>query len=155
MGNIMRTVKCVVASFMLIFTLATAGVAQDPGWPRQRIVNGNILITYQPQVDDWKNFTEIEGRMAISLTPAGGKEVVGVMEVKGHTEVDNENKMVLITNLTVNTHFPSLDPASATQMDQMVKSFLPPAYSISLQRLVACIPKKETTPGVQLKNDPR
>jgi hypothetical protein len=43
--------------------------------------------------------------------------------------------------LIVNTHFPSLDPATAAQMDQMVKTFLPPVYSISLQRLVA-FPKR-------------
>jgi hypothetical protein len=151
----MRTDKCVIASLVLILALATASGAQDPGWPRQRTENGNTLVMYQPQVDDWKNFTELEWRMAISLTPAGGKSAVGVMVLKGDTEVDNENKMVLISNLKiVNTNFPSLDPASAAQMDQLVKTFLPQAVSVSLHRLVACVPKKESVPGVQLNNDP-
>ena len=35
-------------------------------------------VVYQPQVDDWKNFRELDWRMAFSLTPAGGQEVVGV-----------------------------------------------------------------------------
>jgi hypothetical protein len=149
------TVKYAIVSMMLVLMLATAGAAQDPGWPRQRTVDGNVLVMYQPQVDDWKNFTELECRMAISLTPAGGKSVVGVMVLKGDTQVDNEEKMVLVTNLRIkNTNFPSLDPARAAQMDQMLRTFLPPVVSVSLQRLVAYIPKKESVPGVQLKNDP-
>jgi hypothetical protein len=61
----------------------------DPGWPREKYSNGTRLIIYQPQVDDWKNFQELSWRMAVSLTPKGGKEVVGVVEMKGHTDVDN------------------------------------------------------------------
>ena len=52
----------------------------DPGWPREKYSNGTRLIIYQPQVDDWKNFQELTWRMAVSLTPKGGKEVVGVVE---------------------------------------------------------------------------
>ena len=61
----------------------------DPGWPREKFSNGTRLIIYQPQVDDWKNFQDLSWRMAISLTPKGGKEVVGVVEMKGNTDVDN------------------------------------------------------------------
>src|SRR5207302_5998485 len=68
----------------------TAGSDQsaDPGWPREKHNNGARLIIYQPQVDDWKNFHELTWRMAVSLTPKGGKEVVGVVEMKGNTEVE-------------------------------------------------------------------
>ena len=31
--------------------------------------------------------------MAVSLTPKGGKEVVGVVEMKGNTDVDNVAKV--------------------------------------------------------------
>jgi hypothetical protein len=147
-----------VASLVLVLVSATASVAQgplDPGWPRQRIENGNKLIIFQPQVDDWKDFRELDWRMAIELTPSGGKPAVGVVVLKGETQVDNDNKMVLISNLKiVETHFPSLDPASAAQMDQLTRTFLPQTVEISLQRLVSCVPKKESVPGVQLKNDP-
>src|SRR5437867_9274007 len=61
----------------------------DPGWPRERYQDGTRLIIYQPQVDDWKDFQELTWRMAIWLTPKSGKEVVGVVEMKGHTDVDN------------------------------------------------------------------
>jgi len=151
----MKTIKVVIAFLVLILVSATASVAQDEGWPRVRQVNGNTLIIYQPQVDDWKNFTELDWRMAVSLTPAGGKAVVGVMVLKADTLVDNDNKMVVLNNIkVVNTNFPSLDPASAARMDQMARTFLPQSVSVSLQRLVASVPKKETVPGVQLQNNP-
>jgi hypothetical protein len=151
----MRTIKFMVVAMLLILASATGSVAQEPGWPRQRSENGNILITYQPQVDAWKDFRELDWRMAVSLTPAGGKPAVGVVELHGQTTVDDENKMVLIDNLKIRkTHFPSLDPATATQMDQLLIAFLPPTVTISLHQLVACTPKPESFPGVELKNNP-
>jgi hypothetical protein len=70
---------------------STTGSSQstDSGWPREKYSNGTRVIIYQPQVDDWKDFQDLTWRMAVSLTPKGGKEVVGVVEMKGHTDVDN------------------------------------------------------------------
>jgi hypothetical protein len=85
----------------------------DPGWPRERYQNGTRLLVYQPQVDDWKNFQELTWRMAISLTPKGGKTVLGVVEMKGTTDIDNVGKVAVITNPQVTgTYFPSLDQAT-------------------------------------------
>jgi len=77
--------------FEIAAAKSTTGSDQsgDPGWPRERYQDGTRLIIYQPQVDDWKDFQELTWRMAISLTPKSGKEVVGVVEMKGHTDVDN------------------------------------------------------------------
>ena len=147
-----------VASLALILALAITSVAQGPQdltWPRQRVENGNILVTYQPQVDDWINFTDLDWRMAIELTPTGGKQVVGAVELHAQTTVDMDNKMVLISNLKIKkTYFPSLDPATAAQMEQLLRTFLPPTVSITLHQLVAAVPKKESVFGVQLKSDP-
>jgi hypothetical protein len=93
--------------------------------------------------------------MAFTLTPMGGKQVVGVIVIEGHTDVDFDNKMVTISNLRVlSTNFPSLDPSTATQMDQLTRTFLPPYVSISLQRLVACVKKPNSVTGVAVNNDP-
>src|SRR5438093_32242 len=127
----------------------------DPGWPRERYQNGTRLIIYQPQVDDWKDFQQLTWRMAISLTPKSGKEVVGVVEMKGHTDVDNVAKVVVITNPEITgTYFPSLDPATKEKTEQLFKSFVPPTVSISLHRLIASVPVQQAPPGVQLNNDP-
>jgi hypothetical protein len=127
----------------------------DPGWPREKYSNGTRLIIYQPQVDDWKNFQELTWRMAVSLTPKSGKEAVGVVEMKGNTDVDNVSKVVVITNPQVTgTYFPSLDQATKEKVDQLFKTFVPPTISISLHRLIASVPKQEASAGVQLNNDP-
>ena len=149
----MKKVFGIVMAFILMSV--TASVAQQTGWPRQRTENGNMLITYQPQVDEWKDFRELDWRMAVSLTPAGGKPALGVAVLHGQTTVDHDNQMVLIANIKLKkTSFPSLDPATAVRMEQLLTRFLPPAVTITLQQFTAVVPKPASVPGVPLKNDP-
>jgi hypothetical protein len=137
------------------FSAAAPNQSGDPGWPREKYSNGTRLIIYQPQVDDWKDFQDLSWRMAISLTPKGGKTVVGVVEMKGNTDVDNVAKVAIITNPQVTgTYFPSLDKATAEKMEQLFKTFVPSTFSISLHSLIASTPKKEAPAGEQLNNDP-
>ena len=128
---------------------------EDPGWPREITNQGNTLLLYQPQVDDWKNFQELDWRMAFSLTPAGGQEVVGVAALHSNTDIDNDNKLVSLTNLkVVDTRFPALDAKNAAKMSQLVQTFLPPSVTISMYRLIASVPGNTLPSEVQLKNDP-
>jgi hypothetical protein len=60
-----------------ILSACSCAWAQDPGWPRKLVKPGGTVLIYQPQVDDWQNFTDIKWRQAFQLTPTGGKEVVG------------------------------------------------------------------------------
>ena len=138
-------------------TAAKAGSPQsgDSSWPREQFSNGTRLIIYQPQVDDWKNFQDLSWRMAISLTPKNAKTVLGVVEMKGNTNIDNVSKLVVITNPQVTgTYFPSLDQATKEKMDQLFKNFVPSTFEISLHNLIASTPKKETSAGAQLNNEP-
>jgi hypothetical protein len=136
-------------------TEAASNQSGDPGWPRERYQNGTRLIIYQPQVDDWKDFKELTWRMAVSITPKSGKEVLGVVEMKGNTDIDNVSKVVVITNPQVTqTYFPSLDQATKEKMEGLFKTLIPSTVSISLHRLIASTPKKEAPAGVQLNNDP-
>ncbi len=148
--------KKVIAASLLFFACLGTAFAQDPGWPRQITKPQGTLVYYQPQVDNWNNFQELDWREAITITPAGGKEIVGAVRMHGLTSVNSETQMVLISNLQVkNTYFPSLSPADAASMDQLVRTFVPQTVWISMQRLVACVPKPQTAPaGVQLNNDP-
>src|SRR6266480_3381560 len=159
--SLLRSVTAMAALLALpleiVSAKSTAASDQsgDPGWPREKYSNGTRLLIYQPQVDDWKNFQELTWRMAVSLTPKGGKEVVGVVGMKGNTDVDNVAKVVIITNPQVTgTYFPSLDQTAKEKMDQLFKTFVPPALSVSLHRLIASVPKQEAPAGVQLNNDP-
>src|SRR5215470_12484311 len=154
--------QCLLAIAMILalpleMTAATTGSAQTSAssWPREKYQNGTRLIIYQPQIDAWKNFQDLSWRMAISLTPKTGKTVIGVIEMKGTTSVDNVNKLVTITNPEITgTYFPSLDKATADQMEQSFKSFVPSTFQISLYHLIASTPKNEPPAGVQLNNDP-
>jgi hypothetical protein len=139
----------------LILATSTWVRAQDPGWPRQLVKPGGKVIVYQPQVDDWHEFKDITWRQAFQLTPAGGNEVVGAATFEGSTYVDTEKRMVLIFDLKIlNTYFPSQDPATTEQLDQLFRGFLPQTVNISLDRVLAYVPKPEAVKTVNLKNDP-
>jgi hypothetical protein len=152
-------VKCTILVSALLISVASACFAVDPGWPRSINKNGAKLIYYQPQVDEWKDQKELEARSAVSLTPAGGKQVIGVVSLNMQTQVNPEDHTVLLNKLQVTkTYFPDLDPTQAKQMDQLVRSFFSPTMTttISLDRLVAAVDKSKLPPpkAVNVKNDP-
>jgi hypothetical protein len=145
---------------MLILTLMLAFVsvsmAQDPGWPRQKTSSAGRLVYYQPQVDSWNNYRDVQFRMAFSLTPTGGKQVVGVVQIKSSTDINMDARTVLLSKPEVtDTHFPSLDASKTVEMDQLVRTFLPPDSSvvISLDRLIASVDKTQPTATVSVRND--
>lgn len=130
---------------------------QDPGWPRE-IVQGDATLTYyQPQIDDWKDFKELTGRIAISITPRGGKPQVGVITLQTHTDVDIDSRNVLLSSPQITgTAFPGADQATSQKLDQLVRKFLNPQASLtlSMDRLVASIDKKKAAPVAGIKSDP-
>src|SRR5438105_1267692 len=129
----------------------------DPGWPRQRTNEKGSLVYYQPQVDGWTNFKQLDFRMAFSLTPKGGKEIVGILELQAQTDVNVDDRSVLISNFKIKeVKLPGLDPAKTSQMDQAVRSFLPPDHTVvmALDRLVASVEKSQAPAAVSVQNDP-
>ncbi|HSZ35075.1 MAG TPA: hypothetical protein VK772_17280, partial [Puia sp.] len=144
--------------FLLLIISSFEVPAQDPGWPRQLTNNGSVLIIYTPQVADWVNYENIDFRMAFSLTPYQGKQVVGVVYINATTNVDTYNHMVSIFNMNITgVHFPGMDEATAATMGQTVRGFLDvtKTVNVSMERIVACTPKKQNaTQSVSVKNDP-
>ncbi len=143
---------------VLILCTASEIFAQDPGWPRKFTNNGSILVVYPPQVENWQGYKSLNFRMAFSLLPANqSKQVVGVVYVNAVTVVDTYNHMVAISGINITSvHFPSLDPSTATSMEQIVRSTLHGSRTInvSMERIVACTPKPQTTSSVTVQNDP-
>jgi hypothetical protein len=142
---------------IMLLALITVSFAQDPGWPRELSRPEGKLVYYQPNIDDWINFRTLHARIAVSLTPAGGKQAVGVVYLQAKTDVDSENHTVMLSDMKfTQTRFPSLDPAAASRMDQMVRTFLPPGMTttIALERLVASTEKAKPAPVVPVRNDP-
>jgi hypothetical protein len=81
-----RCTKIFLGLLALILSACSFAWAQDPGWPRKLVKPGGTVLIYQPQVDDWQDFTDIKWRQVFQLTPAGGKEVVGAASFEGTTE---------------------------------------------------------------------
>jgi hypothetical protein len=151
----MKNLKHGMATLAIIFSLMTSALGQDPGWPRRIVKPSGTLIAYQPQVDDWQNHQQITLRMAFSLTPTGGKKVVGVATMQGATWVDNDSHTVYINGAFIkDTYFPSLDSATSAQMAQLLNNFIPDEINISLERVVACLKRPESVPTVDLNNTP-
>ena len=151
-----RAAGLLVALLLLGGPAATTH-AQDPGWPREIVKDGARLVYYQPQVDDWKDFTDLDFRFAVSVTPKGGKTVLGVVQMHAKTDVDVHARTVLLHDLAVTgTHFPSLDAAAAEKMTQLARTFLAPdkTVTISLDRLAASVEKPAAPAGVQMDNAP-
>ncbi|APC14439.1 hypothetical protein BLL42_01305 [Pseudomonas frederiksbergensis] len=129
----------------------------DPGWPREVVRDGATLTYYQPQIDDWTDFKQLTGRMAINITPPGGKPQVGVVTLQTHTDVDIDSRNALLSNpQIVSTAFPGADQATSQKLDQLVREFLNPQASLTLSvdRLVASVESKKAPPVAEVKNDP-
>jgi hypothetical protein len=151
----MRRTKICLRVLALICAVCSCAWAQDPGWPRKLVKPAGTVLVYQPQVDDWQNFTDIKWRAAFQLTPNGGKQIVGAASFEATTEVNTDNHTVLLFNINVsNTYFPGQDPAVTPQFDQLFRSFVPLTLTASLDRLVAYVPKPQSVKTVALRNDP-
>src|SRR5882757_9618231 len=98
----MSTLKLPSRALTLVLVLSTihAGRAAtlDPGWPREIVRDDATLIYYQPQIDEWKDFKELTGRMAVSVTLRGGKPQIGVVTMQAHTDVDIDSRNARLSN---------------------------------------------------------
>jgi hypothetical protein len=148
-----------VVAVALIFCLVSASFAQDIGWPREKSTVDGTIIYYQPQLDEWKDYRQLEARMAVSIRPKRGQPTVGVVYLRARTDANLDTRNVVLSQLEItSTRFPSLDEPSAAAMDQLVKTFLSPnvTINISLDRLLAELEEKkqDSEPVVPVKNDP-
>ncbi|HMF90908.1 MAG TPA: hypothetical protein VKL40_09705 [Candidatus Angelobacter sp.] len=119
--------------------------------------DGAKLIYYQPQINEWKDYKKLSGRMAFALTPAGGKEVMGVASLEADTKVDKETRTAYINDLDVKSvRFPSLDPEASKPLADLFKKLVPnKGEPISVDRLLADLDKGKTeVRTVALDNNP-
>ena len=95
-------------------TPVAGDAAADPGWPREVNQGGAKLVYYQPQIDEWKEYRELTGDVAVSLTPAGGQPTLGVASLKASTMADLEKRTVVIRGIEItSSRFPAADKATA------------------------------------------
>jgi hypothetical protein len=138
-------------------SVTTSPTSRDIGWPRQVSKDGAVLVYYQPQVDEWKDYKEVLGRIAFSLTPKGGKQVLGVASLTAETIVDKDSRTVFFRDITATSvRFPSLDSASAKPMEDLFRQLVPTGGEpIAVDRLLADLDRgKVQAQAVPVKNDP-
>lgn len=152
-----------VIFFMLLYTLTAiaqkvdSSVVKDIGWPRQIVQDGATLVYYQPQLEEWKDYKRLTAKMAFSLTPANGKQTLGIADISAKTDVNKDNRTVYLHGISItDTRFPSLNESDAKAMEKLFKKIIPTkSQPISLDRVMADMQQKqEQSNGVALKNDP-
>jgi hypothetical protein len=130
---------------------------KDIGWPRQLSKDGVTLVYYQPQLDEWQDYRVVKCRMAFSLTPKGGKPILGVASLQANTLVDKESRTAFLRDITVTSaRFPSADAATADRMEKLFKSLVPKGgEAISVDRIMAMVERdKVPAPALPLNNAP-
>src|SRR5215469_10552628 len=138
---------------------SAAAATKDIGWPRQVSKNGSQLVYYQPQIDEWRDYKELFGRAAFSLTPSGRQQTMGVVSFRANTIVDKEARTAYIRDIEMlDARFPALDPQAVGQMTALLKSLMPTGgEAISMDRLIADMEKTKapaSARAVEVKNDP-
>jgi hypothetical protein len=155
--------RCLVlAAAAALFAISAPAFSQtpppmDPGWPREVAKDGAKLVYYQPQIDEWKDYKKLAMRMAFALTPAGGKEVLGVAELRAGTVADMEARTVVIKSIEVAaTRFPSLDDKTAKSMDALLRKLAPTTgMTVSVDRITSGLERSQVAAQpVAVKTDP-
>jgi hypothetical protein len=121
----------------------SASPTYNPSWPRVVDRDGNHIILYQPQIRTWQKYRELVADTAISITPQGGKQILGVISWKADTIANVSARTVYVHDIEVlSSRFPSLDPAQDTAMQQRVHQIYPTmTFTISLERMIASMEK--------------
>lgn len=123
---------------MVMVTVSAVAVEQNRDWPREQVSNGNVLVMQQPQIDDWKTHSELYWRMAFTLTTPGDQQAPGVVSLRGDTNVDDQSRMVLVSNIKViSINFTNLNPGQTSEMSALLMTFIPKTMVIPLDQIEA------------------
>ncbi len=133
--------------------------AAELGWPREYDHDEGQVVVYQPQLDEWKDYTTLTARAAASVQFKGSDEFLyGAVYFKATTEVDKEKDEVLLDNITITkTHFPDIDDEIAAKAGDLVTKAISVRGStiMSLDRLVADLEAgKQNISEVNVNLDP-
>ena len=121
-----------------------SAASSDPGWPREVKKDGARLVYYQPQIDEWKDYRELTGDMAVSLTPAGESQLWAWLH--SHADhADLEKRTVVIRSIESPARA-SLQPTRPRPSARaLLRQLFPTAgMTISLDRVLAGLQRSKT-----------
>ncbi len=111
------------------------------GWPREYKHEEGEVVVYQPQLDEWIDYTTLTAKSAVSVQFKGSDEFqYGAIYLKATTEVDKERDEVLLDEFAITKmHFPDIDEEIAAKAGDLVSKALPVEGSMvmALDRLVS------------------
>jgi hypothetical protein len=117
------------AAILVATLLCGPSQAQDQvSFPREVVSDVGTVVIHTPQIDTWKEFESIEGRVAVAVTPAGEEEpIFGVAEFTADSDPNLELRVVAIENTKITvTSFPVEDDARREQLDGIVRTTIEP-----------------------------
>ena len=130
-----------------------------PSWPRTFTTDGGATLTlFQPQITDWKDFTELEALIATEFKEkADAKPIYGVIGVSGKTVADDDSDDVVITDVkATQVDFSTLGRKELTDLALEVGKIMPTGpITVSQERLTASLADYKRLADVQgIKSDP-
>ncbi len=146
----------------VIFITGVPAQAEGPitGWPRSYEDGGNKVIVHQPQLDDWENYSELNGKAAVAVELKGeGKEYYGAVTLQAVTETDFDTRIVLLKNIKVtDMTFPNIEGQLSEKCQRAVIRALPlgnQSMTISLDRILAGLERTaQQVKAVDINLDP-
>jgi hypothetical protein len=113
----------------------------DPGWPRMFKKDNLQLTVYQPQVDTWKDYSQLHYRCAVSVKGVFKEERFGIAEIDATTVVDQAERVVAITPTKRELRFPDTPDAEQEILRQAVEKIHPfgRVITVSLDRVLAYV----------------
>ena len=118
-----------------------APLPTDPGWPREFAAENKKLTIYQPQIDEWKDYTTIHFRCAIEVEGVLKESKFGVAEIEARTMVDQTTRVVKLFATKRDLRFTGASPEEEKSLRDAVDAIRPPnqLIAVSLDRVLACL----------------
>jgi hypothetical protein len=136
-----------------------AAGALDNGWPRLYSADGNEILVQLPQIDEWKDYSTLVGRVAVTVKLKGTEEMVsGVVELRGATATNHEERLVTLYRPEILAiRFPGATPETAKPLEDAVRSIplVNDHIEIALDRVLAYVERSQLHgQGAQLNLEP-
>jgi hypothetical protein len=158
MRNMLRAAIVAAALVCLPFAAGIAQTVPAPLWPHTVTSNGATVTVYQPQAISWPDQKRLTARAALAIVrPGSTQPIVGTIEVAFDTKVDTANRTVALSApQLLDTHFPSLDTAQATQLQARLATALPDIATreLPLAAVLGSLKEPPAVKSVSLNNDP-
>ena len=126
----MRQATFSAALLLLLGSRAGAAAQQaDPlSWPRYRLApDGSQVTIYQPQVDSWQYYVQLDYRVAVEIhQPGAPADVPAILRLSSQTDTDLGSGTVMLFNTRIlSVSFPGTDTALAQQLTPLLMELAP------------------------------